>query len=176
MQDWNGTSFFPVTSTHQWFQITWPEDWQPIHFTAEELPPMVVAAAIWGSRWSQQRSCCRCDNMAVIELLKFRTSQDQLLMHFLLCLSFYAAYFRFQFCATQVPGIQNAAADALSRNNMLRLNSAVPQGQQFLIPSAILDLLVHSRPDSWTSLFRRSLTGVSPQQQEQSTIQSGGST
>ena len=200
LQDWNGTSFFPVTSissevfsdaagtfgcgaftsTHQWFQITWPDDWQSIHITAKELLPIVVAATIWGSRWSRQRICFRCDNMAVVELLKSRTSQDQLLMHFLRCLSFYAAYFRFQFCTTHVPGVQNSAADALSRNNMLLFHSIVPQGQQFLIPSAILDLLVHNRPgwgsQAWTSLFRRSLTGVSPQQQEQSMSQGGGST
>ena len=147
---------------------------------AKELLPVVVAAAIWGSCWSRQRICFRCDNMAVVELLISRTSQDQLLMHFLRCLSFYAAYFRFQFCATHVPGVQNSAADALSRNNMLLFNSLVPQGRQFLIPSAILDLLVHNRPDwgsqAWTSLLRRSLTGVSPQQREQSTIQGGGST
>ena len=58
----------------------------------------------------------RCDNMAV-------ASQDQLLMHFLRCWSFYAACFRFQFYATQVPGVQNTAADALSRSNMLLFNS-----------------------------------------------------
>ena len=84
------------TSTHQWFQITWPEDWQLIHSKAKELLPIAVAAAIWGSRWSRQRIRFRCDNMAVVELLKSRTSQDQLLMHFLRCLSFYAACFRCQ--------------------------------------------------------------------------------
>lgn len=200
LQDWNGRSFFPVTpitsevfsdaagtsgcgaftTNHHWFQILWPEGWQSIHITAKELLPIVVAAAVWGSCWSRQRICFRCDNMAVVELLKSLTSQDRLLMHLLRCLAFYAAYFRFQFCATHVPGVQNTAADALSRNNMLLFTSLVPQGQQIHIPSTILDLLVHNRPDwgsqAWTSLFTRSLSAVSPQQQEQCTTQGGGST
>ena len=86
----------------------------------------------------------------------------------------------FQIPVLRNPGARHSKCNALSRNNMLRFNPIVPQGQQFLIPSAILDLLVHNRPDwgsqAWTSLFRRSLTGVSPQQQEHSAIQGGGST
>jgi hypothetical protein len=118
--------------------------------------------------------------MAVVELLKSHTSQDHLLMHLLRCLSFYAAYFRFQFYATHLPGVHNTAADALSRDNMLLFASLVPQGQQVLIPLVTLDLLLHNRPDwgsqAWTRLFILSLTAASPRQQEQSTIQGGGST
>ena len=100
--------------------------------------------------------------MAVVELLKSQTSQDKLLMHLLHCLAFYAAYFRFQYHATHVPGVQNTASDALSCNNMFLFTSLVPQGLQLLVPTPILDLLVHDRPDwdskDWTSLFRCSLT------------------
>ena len=200
LQDWNGKSFFPVTSpfsevfsdasgtfgcgaftsSYSWFQICWPDNWQSIHITAKELLPIVVAAAVWGSHWSRRRICFRCDNMAVVELLKRHTSQDQLLMHLLRCLAFYAAYFRFQYQATHVPGVQNTAADALSRNNMLLFTSLIPQGQQVCIPPAVLDLLVHRRPDwgsqAWTNLFKISLTRESPLQQDQSMIQGGDGT
>ena len=120
--EWN-TAFFPVpsissevfsdaagtlgcgafTSTHQWFQITWPEDWHSIHITAKELLPVIVAAAIWGSRWSRQRICFRCDNMAVFELLLSRTSQDQLLMHF-------SALFVILRCLFQIPVLRDPGA------------------------------------------------------------------
>ena len=103
----------------------------------QELLPIVVAAAVWGAQWGRQRICFRCDNMAVVELLKSHTSQDQLLMHLLRCLAFYATYFRFQFHATHVPGVLNTAADALSRDNLSLFNSLVPQ---VYIPVAILDL------------------------------------
>ena len=198
--DWNGKLFFPVTSptsevfsdaagmfgwgaftaTHHCFQTSWQEDWRSVHITAKKLLSIVVAAAVWGPHWSRQRNCFRSDNMAVVELLKSQMSQDQLLMHLLRCLAFYAAYFRFQFCANLVPGTQNIAADALSCNNMLLFTSLVPQGQQSHVPSTICDLLVHTRPDwdsqAWTGLFTRSLTTAYPQQQEQSTTQGGDST
>ena len=101
-------------------------------------------------------------------------------MHLLRCLAFYAAYFRFQFYATHVPGALNTAADALSRNNMSLFTSLVPQGQQLCVPAVVLDLLVHVRPDwgsnSWTSFFTRSLTMVYPPQQDQCTTQGGDNT
>jgi len=103
---WNGKSFFPVMSpstevvsdasgafgcgafslSQGWFQIFWPQHWHPIHITAKELLPIVVAAAVWGHTWQRQRICFRTDNMAVVELLKSRTSRDSLLMHLLHCL------------------------------------------------------------------------------------------
>ena len=66
LQGWNGTSFFPATSTssevfsdaagtfgcgaftstHYWFQIAWSDDWQSIHITAKELLPIVAVAAL----------------------------------------------------------------------------------------------------------------------------------
>ena len=66
LQDWNGTSFFPVTDTsievfsdasgmfgcgafahhHGWFQLRWPAEWQSIHITAKELVPIVILAAV----------------------------------------------------------------------------------------------------------------------------------
>ena len=200
LQDWNGKSFFPVASTSievssdasgtfgcgafentsSWFQLQWPESWQSVHITAKELIPIVIAAAVWGGQWSRKRICFRCDNMAVVDLLKSNTSQDRLLMHLLRCLAFYSAYFRFQCVAVHVPGIHNTAADALSRNNMSLFASLVPQGQQIIIPPPVLNLLVHDRPDwgsqTWTRLFTLSLTRGSPQRPEQSTIRAGGST
>ena len=92
LQDWNGTSFFPVTDTsievfsdasgtfgcgafahpHGWFQLRWPVDWQSIHITAKELVPTVISAAIWGPRWPRKHIHFRSDNMAVVSLLNSR--------------------------------------------------------------------------------------------------------
>ena len=121
------------TSTYSWLQVCWPDNWQSVHITVKELIPIVVAAALWGSHWSCTWICFRCDNMAVVELLKRHTSQDHVLMHLLHCLAIYAAYFRFQYHATHVPGVQNTAADALSRNNMLLFTSLIPQGSRYAL-------------------------------------------
>ena len=64
LQDWNGTSFFPTSAlamevisdasgtygcgtfslAHGWFQLQWTEIWLPVHITAKELLPIVIAA------------------------------------------------------------------------------------------------------------------------------------
>ena len=200
LQEWNGTSFFPVKTTstevfsdasgtfgcgafafsHGWFQLQWPDDWHPIHITAKELVPIVMAAAVWGRQWTRRRICFRSDNMAVVDLLKSGTSQDQLLMHMLRCLAFYSAYYTFQFMAEHIPGTLNTAADALSRNNMSLFHSLVPQSQPALLPPEVVDLVVNSRPDwgsqTWTLLFTNSLSRASPQPPEQSTNRDGAST
>ena len=66
LKDWNGTSFFPVTTPsvqvtsdasggfgcggfslpHGWFQAQWPQKWMNTHITAKELVPIVIAAAL----------------------------------------------------------------------------------------------------------------------------------
>lgn len=87
--------------------------------------------------------------MAVVDLFKTGTSQDPLLMHMLLCLAFYVAYYRFQLTAAHIPDILNTAADALSRNNIILslFHSLVPQSQQVSPPQAAVDLNVNSRLD-----------------------------
>ena len=100
--------------------------------------------------------------MAVVEVLRSRTSRDDLLMHLLRCLVFYAAYFRFDFVSDHIPGTRNTAADAISRNNLPLFHSLVPQISQQVIPQSVLDLLVIRRPGwgsrDWTELFAHSLS------------------
>lgn len=198
--EWNGTSFFPTTIPsievvsdasgvfgcgafsipHGWFQLQWPADWQSISITVKELVPIVIAAALWGHQWSRKCICFRSDNMAVVDLLRSCSSQEALLMHLLRCLTFYSAFFRFQFRAAHVPGIHNSAADAISRNNISLFLSFHPQSQYVPVSQSVVDLLVRVRPDwgsqTWIHLFRSSLTGEFPQQPELLTSQAGAAT
>ena len=104
--------------------------------------------------------------MAVVEVLRSRTSRDDLLMHLLRCLVFYAAYLGFDFVSDHIPGTRNTAADAISRNNLPLFHSLVPQIPQQVIPQPVLDLLVIRRPDwgsrDWTELFAHSLSREQP--------------
>ena len=197
LQDWNGKSFFPATtmslevfsdasgsfgcgaftSSLGWFQLQWPTAWHATHITAKELVPIVIAAALWGPQWTQQRIAFRSDNMAVVELLKSGTSQDPLLMHMLRCLAFYSAFYCFQITSEHIPGILNTAADALSRNNISLFQSLVPQVQPVAVPPPVVNLIVNNRPDwgsqAWTHLFTTSLIRAFPQPHEQSISQDG---
>lgn len=68
-------------------------------------------------------------------------------MHMLRCLAFYAAFYGFQMTSDHIPGNLSTAADALSRNNLPLFHSLVPQGQQAMLPQAVLDLIINVRPD-----------------------------
>ena len=87
-------------------------------------------------------------------------------MHLLTCFSFCCAFYCFHVSCMHVPGAMNAAADALSHNNLPLFSSLVQQAHQYAIPSALVELLITSRPDwgsqAWTQLFARSLAKASP--------------
>ena len=181
LQHWNGLSFFPAphpsieiisdasggygcgafSLVHGWFQIEWPDSWHTITITAKELVPIVVAAALWGKHWGRACVCFTCDNMAVVSILKSRSSRDPLLTHLLRCLAFYAALHHFHFTAEHIPGVLNTAADAISRNNSALFSSLHPQIPRVAVPLSILELLVIRIPDwgsnDWTLRFKRSL-------------------
>ena len=57
-------------SSGEWFQLEWPSSWQQIHITVKELLPVVLSVAIWGSMWQGKAVHCRCDNAAVVAILK----------------------------------------------------------------------------------------------------------
>jgi hypothetical protein len=108
----------------------------------------------------------KSDNMAVVAVLKSGACQDQSLMHLMRCLHFFAAFYQLQVTAAHVPGKDNVAADALSRNDYTRFSSVVPQCRcpPSPIPPALRDMLLLSRPDwtspSWRRMFKDSLNKV----------------
>ena len=56
--------------------------------TVKELLPIVIAAAIWGSRWVGKTIRAQCDNAAIVAVLSSRTSKEVEVMHLLRCLAF----------------------------------------------------------------------------------------
>ena len=58
-------------SSHgEWFQLVWPESWLQLHITVKELLPVVISIAIWGKLWSGKTVHCRCDNAAVVAIVR----------------------------------------------------------------------------------------------------------
>ena len=142
--------------------------------------PIVIAAALWCHEWNQSCVHFRCDNMAVVDLLRSRTSNEQLLMHLHCCLVFYASIFRFEFVTQHIPGILNTAADAISRNKISLFVSLIPQIPHITITQAIVDLIIMKRPDwglqSWTGAFAHSLIRESQMPHNECTNQDGDGT
>ena len=136
----------------KWLQLAWIGDWPEQSITVKELGPIVLAIAVWGKAWARQRILAKCDNMAVVHVLRARTSKHPLVMHLLRSLYFFVAEWEIVLWAEHIPGELNTLADAISRNLMQVFRQAAPLAQEAptLIPAPILQLLVTERPD-WTS-------------------------
>lgn len=99
----------------QWFQMPWPQSWAEVNVAAKELLPIMASAALWGKAWAGKRVLIHCDNTAAVQALTSRSARDPTLSHLLRCLFFFVAHFHFEH-VKHIPGRDNTAADALSRN------------------------------------------------------------
>ena len=151
-----------------WFFFPWPEAKPSASISLLELVPVVVATAVWGQYWTGQYVYFHSDNMGVVSVLQSRTAETEFQMHLLHCFSLYCSIFKFSYSAVHIPGCQNTAADALSRNDLTTFLSLVPQTPQVIIHQATLNLLVCNKPtwgsQDWTTQFNLSLIEVCPPQ------------
>ena len=147
--EWVGpTPSWPISANLGQFHPISPKELLPI--SPKELLPILFAVAVWGAHWAGRRVECHCDNMAVVNSGR---SQDNTIMHLLRCLFFLAAHFHVQIRVTHIPGVDNVAADALSRNDLPRFMQVVPDAAHDPSPISqrLVDLLVGEQLD-WTSL------------------------
>ena len=99
------------------------------------------------------------DNMSVVCALTTGVARDPLLMHLLRCLHFFMANFQIIIEAHHIAGVDNSAADALSRNKLDVFLSCSPQAalSPSPIPQSPLDMLLHNKPD-WTSQLEENVS------------------
>ena len=144
---------------YRWFQWEWPEQARSKAIAVKELYPILIAAACWGSRWKGRTVLCRCDNMAIVQVLSSRYCRDRDLMHLFWCLFFFEASVQCAIIAEHVAGVANGLADDLSRNRLNSFLLQVPAAQEeseTILPTLIGLLLT---PDaqwasqSWMKLF-----------------------
>jgi hypothetical protein len=140
------------TAGPEWFQCAWSEQWASVNIATKELVPIVIAVAIWGSHWASSHVRIRCDNMAVVDILKARSSRDPGVMHLLRCLHFFAAKHDLRLSASHIAGVDNTLADALSRNNLPLFFLSCPKAHAHPtpVPSTLWSLVVEQQPD-WLS-------------------------
>ena len=158
LQSWNGVSMMAVagrsaptaslttdasgnwgcgafTNEGDWFQLEWITKWTPLHITVKELLPIIISVAVWGERWRGQTITCRCDNAAVVAIIRSGSCKEDLAMNLLRNLVSISAYFNVNVTIEHLPGAQNTAADALSRNNLCLFNPR-STGQRRIQPSS----------------------------------------
>ena len=118
-----------------------------------------MAIAVWGAQWQASTVLVRSDNAAVVAALTAGAAKDAILMHLLRCLHFFLAQFDIQLVARYLPGIENTAADALSRDNLTIFFRCHPQAElsPSPLPPALQELLLLQSPDwlspTWRALF-----------------------
>lgn len=135
-----------------WFQLQWPDSWASVSIASKELVPIVMAATLWGPQWAGTHVQCLCDNSAVVSVVNKGAAKDQTLSHLLRILAFLAAILDIRVTARHLPGVQNASADALSRNNLKLFFSLNPQASPIpaIIPLELRELMFN-RDLRWTS-------------------------
>ena len=145
---------------NQWLQLAWPkckvEEWL---IAVKEIIPIVLAGFLWGERWRGKLVLAHYDNLAVVQVVNAGYCKDPNLMQHVRCLFLIMAHFEFIVKAAHIPGKQNIAADAISRNNLVLFHSQVPEAnsQPTRIPHAVESVVIHRQPDwlcqSWSHLF-----------------------
>ena len=140
------------TSTGEWFQLKLPDTWNGIHITVKELLPVVLGVAMWGRQWRGRSVRCWCDNAAVVAVLRSGRCKDERVMHLMRSLFFFLATYNMAVVGDHIPGVENKAADALSRNDAPSFLSQIPSARRTPaeVPEELLQLLVNNQPD-WTS-------------------------
>ena len=192
LDKWNGVAFFKCSTrvvrivsdasgtwgcaainkgSGQWLQIQWPRAWRNINIAVKELLPVVLATAVWGSHWNNATIMFSIDNQAAVSALSRRKARDRHLAHLIRCLFFFEAHFRFQYQAEHIPGVNNTAADALSRGKRELFVSVFPQAQSVptTVPAPLLSLLLDDSvawtSSHWRTSFSSILSTVSPETQ-----------
>ena len=103
----------------RWFQVEWGV--LPISYASiapKELFPIITTCLLWGQLWHGKSVHFHCDNAAVFSVINLQSAKEPLLSHQLRCLFYISASYNFDVAASHVPGANNIAADALSRNNL----------------------------------------------------------
>ena len=81
-----------------------------------EFVPIVVGATVWARQWADKTVRCRCNNAATVVIVNSGRSKVERAVHLMRSLFFLACYNASVF-AVHIPGVENGAADALSRHN-----------------------------------------------------------
>ena len=94
----------------QLFAIRWSDDCLCYHITLKDFFPIVVAIEIWGNQLRNKCVTFFTDNIAVVCIFNKQTSKYKLVMKLVRFLK-YNIFFK----ASHIAGINNTAADHLSR-------------------------------------------------------------
>ncbi|XP_055353021.1 uncharacterized protein LOC129598954 [Paramacrobiotus metropolitanus] len=132
---------------HEWLQYEWPSELSSLkpHITWCEMFPVLLACHVWGHRWRTLRLTFYSDNSAVVSTWKSFSSRHCGVMDLIRRIYFTAARHNFHVRIVHIPGKDNLAADALSRNRLDLFRQLVPEAD--IAPQPVnydVSLLLHA--------------------------------
>lgn len=114
-----GSAGFGAILGSHWFCQAWPASWREQGLCSNlvllELFPIVVALELWGEGMADRGVCFWTDNLGVVYSVNKLTSSSLPVLCLLRRLVLRCLMFNISFRAKHVPGVDNCAADALSR-------------------------------------------------------------
>ena len=122
----SGSIGFGAYCGGDWFNGHWPPELASHSIQYKELYPIVLAAAVWGHRWTTLKICMLCDNQAIVHSLISGSSHCPHIMHLLRNLFYIGVIGNFTISAQHIPGVHNIIADSLSRFNMQVFRTHAP--------------------------------------------------
>ena len=140
-----------IEPTMAWFQWQWDMCTINDSIAVKELFPILLATALYGKHWKGYSILCRCDNQAVVAVVRSRYAANDRLMHLLRVLFFLEAHYNFHLVAEHIAGNHNTLADHISRNRHSSFLQHVPgmPSDPTPIPSQLSELLLLQ--EDWTS-------------------------
>jgi hypothetical protein len=99
-----------------------------------ELFAVVVACATWGGMMSGRRLLLFCDNSSVVAIVNTGTSRCPIVMNLVRQLFNIAVHYDFDIRLKHVPGVNNVAADLLSRLEIEKFLLTFPDADAVMTP------------------------------------------
>ena len=135
-----------IFGTH-WLAGPWPEEVLAIPGFTEssalfEIYPIVAAAWVWGGSWAGQTVVFSTDNQAAVEIITKGRSRSLVIMSLVRRLIWLSLHHKFHFLCKFISGVENGAADALSRLNFPSFFLQVPHADAQATPSPQASLLM----------------------------------
>jgi hypothetical protein len=112
-----------------WFALPLTEAQQQLSIAWKELYAVLLACRAWGRHFTGRRILLHCDNQSVVSIVNSGTSKCDLIMQLVRALISVAVSNNFDLKLVHVPGVENVAADLLSRGKMDLFHSMFTSGR-----------------------------------------------
>jgi len=124
--DASGSMGYDAVFQQSWFYGEWDDNWEDVNITVKELYPIVLALELWGNKLQNKSVMFNCDNEALVFVLNKQSSKDPQIMYLIRRLVL-SLSFNILFKATHLPGRCSVLSDALSRLQVSKLRSMLPE-------------------------------------------------